>query len=236
LTHAGRTAQRDIVQFVPLRNFLREGCTGAESERVMGLLAKEVLAEVPLQLTSYMKMRNIVPRPADDPFPKDPEAEYQPLVPSDMSYVADRGGPAPLYPAQPPAPQYPVQPPMPHYPGQPTAQYPNQPPGHPSAQIPTSQMGYPPPMPQQYGFAPYGGQYPSTALPPQPYPSQQPYPPQPYHFQQQYPGYAPVGMQPYPAAGPPPPMHQAIPQQTAAPNAPTAPPVDLGDIQPTWKT
>ncbi|PIO56340.1 hypothetical protein TELCIR_22261, partial [Teladorsagia circumcincta] len=74
LTHAGRTAQRDIVQFVPLRNFLREGCTGAESERVMGLLAKEVLAEVPLQLTSYMKMRNIVPRPADDPFPKDPEA------------------------------------------------------------------------------------------------------------------------------------------------------------------
>ncbi|VDO72316.1 unnamed protein product [Haemonchus placei] len=74
LTHAGRTAHRDIVQFVPLRNFLREGCTGAESERVMGLLAKEVLAEVPLQLTSYMKMRNIVPRPADDPFPKDPEA------------------------------------------------------------------------------------------------------------------------------------------------------------------
>ncbi|KAL6739698.1 hypothetical protein Aduo_013123 [Ancylostoma duodenale] len=94
LSHAGRTAQRDIVQvmqqllvspqiviifvfliqFVPLRNFLRQGCTGAESERVMGLLAKEVLAEIPLQLTSYMKKRNIVPRSPDDPFPKDSEA------------------------------------------------------------------------------------------------------------------------------------------------------------------
>ncbi|EYC36087.1 hypothetical protein Y032_0936g3116 [Ancylostoma ceylanicum] len=61
-------------QFVPLRNFLRQGCTGAESERVMGLLAKEVLAEIPLQLTSYMKKRNIIPRSPDDPFPKDSEA------------------------------------------------------------------------------------------------------------------------------------------------------------------
>ncbi|VDO87098.1 unnamed protein product [Heligmosomoides polygyrus] len=74
LSHAGRTAERDIVQFVPLRNFLNQGITGAESERVMGLLAKEVLAEVPLQLTSFMKKRHIVPRPPDNPFPKDSEA------------------------------------------------------------------------------------------------------------------------------------------------------------------
>ncbi|KAK5970680.1 C2 calcium-dependent membrane targeting and Copine domain containing protein [Trichostrongylus colubriformis] len=176
LTHAGRTAQRDIVQFVPLRNFLREGCSGAESERVMGLLAKEVLAEVPLQLTSYMKMRNIVPRPADDPFPKDPEAEYQPLLPSsEMSYIADRGGPAPMYPSvQPsdpqyrgsqPGSQYPGQPPGPQYPGQqPGSQYPGQPPG-----------------PQYPGQQP-GSQYPCQ--PPAPhYPGQQPAPPYPHGSQ-----------------------------------------------------
>nr|CDJ95135.1 copine-8-like isoform 2 [Haemonchus contortus] len=237
LNHAGRTAHRDIVQFVPLRNFLREGCTGAESERVMGLLAKEVLAEVPLQLTSYMKMRNIVPRPADDPFPKDPEAEYQPLMPSDMSYLADRGGAASMHPVQPPAPQYPGQPPAPQYPGQPPApQYPPLPQGHPGAQTAQPyQMGYPPPMQQQYGYAPpYGVQFPPTAFPQQPYPSQ-PYPPQAYHFQQQNPGYPSVAVPPYPPTGPAPPMHHAVLQQSAASNAPTAPPVDLSDIQPSWK-
>ncbi|PIO62388.1 C2 domain protein [Teladorsagia circumcincta] len=85
---------------------------------------------------------------------------------------------------------------------------------------------------QQYGYPPYGGvQLPPTALPPQPYPSQQPYPPQTYQYQQQYPGYAPAGAPPYPTPLP----HHAILQQRA-PSAPTAPPVDLGDIQPSWKS
>ncbi|PAV88527.1 hypothetical protein WR25_07907, partial [Diploscapter pachys] len=42
LTHEGRTAQRDIVQFVPLRNFLSMNGQNVDSERAMALLAKEV--------------------------------------------------------------------------------------------------------------------------------------------------------------------------------------------------
>ncbi|ETN69981.1 hypothetical protein NECAME_05039 [Necator americanus] len=61
LAFEGRQALRDIVQFVPLRQFLRGPVTGVESERVMWLLAKEVLAEVPLQLTSYMELKRISP-------------------------------------------------------------------------------------------------------------------------------------------------------------------------------
>jgi hypothetical protein len=49
----GRTAARDIVQFVPFRNF-----HGNPHQ-----LAKEVLAEVPLQLTSFMKVKGMEPIP-----------------------------------------------------------------------------------------------------------------------------------------------------------------------------
>jgi hypothetical protein len=49
----GRRALRDIVQFVPFRNF-----QGKSS-----LLAKEVLAEVPSQLTSFMRVRGVEPMP-----------------------------------------------------------------------------------------------------------------------------------------------------------------------------
>ncbi|KHJ85061.1 Copine [Oesophagostomum dentatum] len=66
LSFEGRQAQRDIVQFVPMRQFLRGPVTGLEGERVMWLLAKEVLAEVPLQLTSYMEMNRISPKQSDD--------------------------------------------------------------------------------------------------------------------------------------------------------------------------
>ncbi|KIH58043.1 Copine [Ancylostoma duodenale] len=66
LAFEGRQAQRDIVQFIPLRQFLRGPVTGMEGERVMELLAKEVLAEVPLQLTSYMELNRISPRQQND--------------------------------------------------------------------------------------------------------------------------------------------------------------------------
>lgn len=49
----GRTAVRDIVQFVPFRNFHGNPT----------LLAKEVLAEVPQQLTGFMKSRAVEPIP-----------------------------------------------------------------------------------------------------------------------------------------------------------------------------
>ncbi|KAG2385825.1 hypothetical protein C9374_002974 [Naegleria lovaniensis] len=47
-------ASRDIVQFVPFNQFKNQPYT---------YLAKEVLAEIPQQVTEFMKMRNIVPNP-----------------------------------------------------------------------------------------------------------------------------------------------------------------------------
>ncbi|CAJ0575051.1 unnamed protein product, partial [Mesorhabditis spiculigera] len=63
LSWHGRFAKRDIVQFVQMRNFLpphrhlnEEELTDAREN-----LAKEVLQEIPIQLTSYMKSRGIYP-------------------------------------------------------------------------------------------------------------------------------------------------------------------------------
>jgi len=56
----GRMAARDIVQFVPFRNFLQQGI----NSQLSGLhLAKEVLAEIPDQFLGYMKTNRIVPKP-----------------------------------------------------------------------------------------------------------------------------------------------------------------------------
>ncbi|KAF6029550.1 CPNE8 [Bugula neritina] len=52
-----RTAQRDIVQFVPLRDYLSLG----DSHMVHARLAKAVLAEVPDQFLGYMRRHNIEP-------------------------------------------------------------------------------------------------------------------------------------------------------------------------------
>ncbi|KHJ83275.1 hypothetical protein OESDEN_17028 [Oesophagostomum dentatum] len=174
----------------------------------MGLLAKEVLAEIPLQLTSYMKKRNISPRPPDNPFPKDAEAVFQPSKPPPSAYPAL----APHYSGQ-PAP----------YPGmQPVAQqYTGLPPQYPSA----SQM----PQPSIPG-------YPSQ-IPPQPQPMGYPYPmpsqPVPYPaLYQPFPMYPPTAM-PYPSqpgmALPPGYIPQPAYLQGAAP---TAPPIDLDEIKP----
>lgn len=56
----GRMAVRDIVQFVPFRNFLGKG-TNAQISRLH--LAKEVLAEIPEQFLGFMKANRIVPKP-----------------------------------------------------------------------------------------------------------------------------------------------------------------------------
>lgn len=55
LVSGGRRALRDIVQFVEFHRFMGHS---AKQE-----LAREVLAEVPDQLVSYMKICNITPRP-----------------------------------------------------------------------------------------------------------------------------------------------------------------------------
>lgn len=53
------TGRRDIVQFVPLRDFM----THSNWEMSKARLAKEVLAEIPGQVVSFMKANRIVPRP-----------------------------------------------------------------------------------------------------------------------------------------------------------------------------
>lgn len=58
LTVDGRYAERDIVQFVPLNKFLTKNGLVVKSQAD---LAREVLAEVPDQLTSFMKSRGFKP-------------------------------------------------------------------------------------------------------------------------------------------------------------------------------
>ena len=55
LSYRGKRAQRDIVQFVPFRNFSQHGVISGES------LAKAVLAEVPEQFLSYMSRHKVKP-------------------------------------------------------------------------------------------------------------------------------------------------------------------------------
>ncbi|VDO34588.1 unnamed protein product [Onchocerca flexuosa] len=60
----GKYAKRDIVQFVQLREFLPPHRILTEDDLIEAKyrLAKEVLQEVPAQLTSYMKSKGIFPR------------------------------------------------------------------------------------------------------------------------------------------------------------------------------
>lgn len=53
-----RIADRDIVQFVPMNKFINNNGSFVRSQAD---LAKEVLAEIPEQMTSYMKTHNFVP-------------------------------------------------------------------------------------------------------------------------------------------------------------------------------
>ncbi|XP_031566337.1 copine-8-like isoform X2 [Actinia tenebrosa] len=59
LSSRGRYAERDIVQFVPFRDYLENGAIAQD------VLAKEVLAEVPDQLLSYTKSRGLKPKPVN---------------------------------------------------------------------------------------------------------------------------------------------------------------------------
>lgn len=58
----GKFAERDIVQFVPFRDFVG-GRYGSNLAVSQAYLAKEVLAEVPDQVTGYMRKNGIKPRP-----------------------------------------------------------------------------------------------------------------------------------------------------------------------------
>uniref|UniRef100_A0A4W3KB57 Uncharacterized protein n=1 Tax=Callorhinchus milii TaxID=7868 RepID=A0A4W3KB57_CALMI len=65
ISSKGRVAERDIVQFVPFRDYVDR--TGNQVLS-MARLAKDVLAEIPDQLLSYMKSGDIKPRPAPPPY------------------------------------------------------------------------------------------------------------------------------------------------------------------------
>uniref|UniRef100_A0A8C0HPM2 Copine 5 n=1 Tax=Buteo japonicus TaxID=224669 RepID=A0A8C0HPM2_9AVES len=61
ISSRGKVAERDIVQFVPFRDYMDGGGSPVLS---MARLAKDVLAEIPDQFISYMKARGIKPQPA----------------------------------------------------------------------------------------------------------------------------------------------------------------------------
>jgi len=72
LSSRGRFAERDIVQFVPFRDFLGQTQDAVQSQ---ARLAKEVLAEIPEQFLSYMKKHGVKPKPPlerQDTFPSAP--------------------------------------------------------------------------------------------------------------------------------------------------------------------
>lgn len=60
LTDGETFAERDIVQFVPLRKFLSKGgkCIKSQAD-----LAEDVLREIPDQLKNYMIWRGFAPQP-----------------------------------------------------------------------------------------------------------------------------------------------------------------------------
>uniref|UniRef100_A0A1I7ZVG1 Copine-3 n=1 Tax=Steinernema glaseri TaxID=37863 RepID=A0A1I7ZVG1_9BILA len=108
LTLEGRTAQRDIVQFVALRDFLSKYANANEISQ-LALLAKEVLAEVPAQVASYMNQNGIVPKPVDRSQIQPEASMYPPVNPQPTVPMSQ-----PAYPANPaefmPQPQLPTAP------------------------------------------------------------------------------------------------------------------------------
>ncbi|XP_067110182.1 copine-8 isoform X1 [Osmerus mordax] len=65
ISSRGRYAERDIVQFVPFRDYIDRTGNHILS---MARLAKDVLAEIPDQFLSYMRTRGIKPLPAPPPY------------------------------------------------------------------------------------------------------------------------------------------------------------------------
>ena len=145
LSYYGQVAERDIVQFVPMRDF--QGRYGGANSLQKAHLAKEVLAEVPDQVLLYMKKIKAVPQtppPASaDTAPQPTGERFDPNVhPATAPPVIENPPPgAPAAGAPPPggAPGYSGAPPPPGASGYPAAQ------------------GYGPPPPAYPGYGPQGG-------------------------------------------------------------------------------
>ncbi|CAK7310286.1 copine-5 isoform X3 [Vulpes vulpes] len=81
ISSRGKLAERDIVQFVPFRDYVDRTGNHVLS---MARLARDVLAEIPDQLVSYMKSQGIRPRPppaAPEPSPPQSPAHTPPASP-----------------------------------------------------------------------------------------------------------------------------------------------------------
>lgn len=86
-----------------MREFLNNGQgLYLDPDVIQENLAREVLYEVPAQLTGYMKQRGFQPRPVDDPWRRDsPPPEFDPILDG-------TGRRAPMLQAPPAGFQYPV--------------------------------------------------------------------------------------------------------------------------------
>ncbi|XP_071497871.1 copine-8-like isoform X1 [Diadema antillarum] len=65
LSYRGSVAQRDIVQFVPFREYITS--SGGNTDMSQARLAKDVLAEVPGQVTGFMESKGISPSTSPAP-------------------------------------------------------------------------------------------------------------------------------------------------------------------------
>nr|XP_022298416.1 copine-8-like isoform X2 [Crassostrea virginica] len=95
----GKYAVRDIVQFVPFRDFMG-GKYGGNTQISQAALAKEVLAEIPDQVVQYMQANKIAPKPprTDVLLPgQNPTPQSQPPPPP-----AQNQGPMPSWVKPPP--------------------------------------------------------------------------------------------------------------------------------------
>uniref|UniRef100_A0A8C7NBZ3 Copine VIII n=2 Tax=Oncorhynchus TaxID=8016 RepID=A0A8C7NBZ3_ONCKI len=73
ISSQGRFAERDIVQFVPFRDYIDRRGNHILS---MARLAKEVLAEIPDQFLSYMRTRGIKPGPCPPAYTPTPALDW----------------------------------------------------------------------------------------------------------------------------------------------------------------
>ncbi|KAJ8360505.1 hypothetical protein SKAU_G00170300 [Synaphobranchus kaupii] len=73
ISSRGKLAERDIVQFVPFRDYMDRTGNHVLS---MARLAKDVLAEIPDQFISYMKSRGIKPNPSPPPYTPPGHAQH----------------------------------------------------------------------------------------------------------------------------------------------------------------
>jgi len=72
LSYRNQKAKRDIVQFVEMSRYIPEGSMNPqmfqsvmESSDAKYMLAKDMLAEIPIQVTEYMNERNFKPNIPD---------------------------------------------------------------------------------------------------------------------------------------------------------------------------